>query len=335
MMLTEKISVPSTRFMVQLPCSMKVKKISAIQIFDSRGFPTIETEIELESGVRASGIVPSGASTGQYEALELRDNDPAKWRGKSIFNAIEHVEGEIADIVRGLRVDEQRDIDEAMIELDGTDNKSRLGANAILSVSMAAANAAAKAKDEPLYASLGAGGGVLLPLPEIQIIGGGAHASWRTDVQDFMIIANGAETYEETLEITFNIYHATGDILHEQGRRFGLADEGGYWPELSSNEEAFELLVNAIERAGYTPGVDASLSLDIAASDLYDSDTNTYHFRSEDRTFSSDEFTDLMIDWCQRYPVPGNLNRGSCSRYRLGCLDKNQNRDRPSSADHW
>ncbi len=289
--------------MVQLPCAMKIKKISAIQIFDSRGFPTIETEIELESGVRASGMVPSGASTGQYEALELRDNNPEIWRGKSVFTAIGHVEGEIADLLCGRDANDQRGLDEAMIHLDGTANKSRLGANAILSVSMAAANVSAQATGEPLYRSLGAGEGTLLPLPEIQIVGGGAHANWRTDVQDFMIIANGAKTYRETLEITFNIYHAAGDILHEQGRRYGLADEGGYWPEFSSNEEAFELVIAAIERAGYTPGVDASLSLDIAASDLYDPDTGSYHFRSENRTFTSDEFADLMIDWCRRYPV--------------------------------
>ena len=289
--------------MVQLICSMKIKKISAIQIFDSRGYPTIETEIELENGVHASGIVPSGASTGQYEALELRDGDLKKWRGKSVFKAIEHVEGEIADLLRGRNIEDQRGIDEAMIALDGTSNKSRLGANAILSVSMATASAAALEKSEALYASLGNNQGVLLPLPEIQIIGGGAHANWRTDVQDFMIIANGSKSYAETLEVTFNVYHAAGDILHEQGRRFGLADEGGFWPELSSNEEAFELIVSAIERAGYIPGIDVSLSLDIAASDLYDPETDTYHFRSEKRTFTSDEFADLMIDWCQCYPV--------------------------------
>lgn len=282
---------------------MKIKKISAIQIFDSRGYPTIETEIELENGVRAGGIVPSGASTGQYEALELRDGDPGQWRGKSVFKAIGHVEGEISELVCGRDVDDQRGIDEAMIALDGTENKTRLGANAILSVSMAAANAAAKAKGEALYTTLGSGKGTLLPLPEIQIIGGGAHANWRTDIQDFMIIAKAAKTYREALEITFNIYHAAGDILHEQGRRFGLADEGGYWPELTSNEEAFELIISAIERAGYTPGVDASISLDIAASDLYDRSNHSYCFPSENRSFTSAEFSDLIIDWCQRYPV--------------------------------
>lgn len=282
---------------------MKIKKVSALQIFDSRGYPTIEARIELDNGAFGVGMVPSGASTGQYEALELRDGDPNQWRGKSVFKAIANVKSEIADIVCHRDIHDQRGLDEAMIELDGTDNKSRLGANAILAVSMAAANAAANAANKPLYASLGTEESVLLPLPEIQIIGGGAHANWRTDIQDFMIIANGAKSYEETLEITFNVYQAAGDILHEQGRRFGLADEGGYWPELSSNEEAFELVIKAIKHAGYTPGIDASLSLDIAASDLYDPGSDTYLFRSENRTFTSNEFSDLMIDWCRRYPV--------------------------------
>lgn len=282
---------------------MKIASITAFQIFDSRGNPTVEAEVVLENGVRGSGLVPSGASTGQYEALELRDETPDRFRGRSIFRAVAHVEGEIAGALRGREIFDQRGLDETLIELDGTPNKSRLGANAILAVSMAAANAAANARGIPLFESLGGGQGTLLPLPEIQIIGGGAHANWRTDVQDFMIIATGASSYEETLEITFKVYHAAGDLLHAQGKRLGLADEGGYWPEFSRNEEAFDLILAAIEKAGYTPGVDAALSLDIAASDLFDPSTGCYRFRLEDRSFTPGEFSELMIDWCGRYPI--------------------------------
>jgi len=219
------------------------------------------------------------------------------------FRAIGHVNGEIASAVRGIDAADQRGIDQALIKLDGTPNKSRLGANAILSVSMATANAAAAGQGKALFEYLGGGEGTLLPLPEIQILGGGAHAEWRTDVQDFLAIAVGAKTYGETLEMTHNVYHAAGAIMSERGKRFGLADEGGFWPDYASNEEAIETLVMAIERAGYTPGKDVAISLDIAASDLYDESTKTYRFRLEKRQFTSDEFADLMISWCRKYPI--------------------------------
>jgi enolase len=282
---------------------MKIKNISAFQIYDSRGVPTVETEVELENGLIGRGLVPSGASTGQYEALELRDGDKKSFRGKSVFRAIGHVNGEIAAALRGADVSDQAGLDRALIELDGTPNKSRLGANAILSVSMAAANAAALAAGRPLFDHLGGGKGTLLPLPEIQILGGGAHAEWRTDVQDFLVIATGAKTYGETLEMTHNVYHAAGTIMSERGKRHGLADEGGFWPDYASNEEALDTLVEAIGRAGYQPGRDVAISLDIAASDLYEEKTGRYRFRLEQREFSSDEFADLMIGWCRRYPV--------------------------------
>lgn len=282
---------------------MKIESVDAYQIFDSRGFPTVEVELTLENGVKGFGLVPSGASTGQFEALEMRDGDAAKYRGKSVFNAIGHVKNEISKAVVGLDVDDQRAIDQTMIDLDGTPNKSRLGANAILGVSMAAANAAANAKGVPLYEHLGGGKGYLLPLPEIQIVGGGAHANWRTDIQDFLVIATGAKSYAETLEITFNVYHAAGDIFRERNKYYGLADEGGYWPEFDTNEEVFEVFVEAIKRAGYTPGKEASISLDIAASDLYDEATNTYRFRLENRSFTREEFAALMIEWCEKYPI--------------------------------
>ena len=282
---------------------MKIQAIAAYQIYDSRGVPTIEAEVILENGEAGYGTVPSGASTGQFEALELRDKDANKFRGKSVFRAIANVEREIAPAIVGKDVFDQEGIDRRMVELDGTPDKSRLGANAILSVSMAVANAAAKVRGLALFESLGKEEGTLLPLPEIQIIGGGAHANWRTDVQDFLLIATGAKTYDDVMEITHNVYHAAGDILREQGKYFGIADEGGYWPEVSSNEEVFEWMLEAIRRAGYTPGKEAAISLDIAASDLYNEATGKYAFRLEKREFSRNEFADLMIAWCNKYPI--------------------------------
>jgi len=282
---------------------MKIDSISAWQIFDSRGNPTVEAEVVLEGGVSGRGSVPSGASTGQFEAVELRDRDSGRFRGKSVFKAIANVSDVIAPALRGRDVFDQGGLDQTMIELDGTPNKSRLGANAILSVSMAAANAAAAARQKPLFASLGNENGNLLPLPEIQILGGGAHANWRTDVQDFLLIATGARNFAEVMEITHNVYHAAGDILKKNGKFFGVADEGGYWPEFKTNEEALQLMVEAIQRAGYEPGRDAAISLDIAASDLFDEKNGTYRFALEDKHFSNDEFAALLADWCERYPI--------------------------------
>ncbi|HKW30588.1 MAG TPA: phosphopyruvate hydratase [Verrucomicrobiae bacterium] len=282
---------------------MKITSISAYQVFDSRGNPTLETEVGLENGMRGRGTVPSGASTGQFEALELRDGDAKRYRGKSVFKAIANVQDILAPALQGCDVFDQAGLDQAMITLDGTPNKGRLGANALLGISMAAAQAAAAAQGEPLFAYLGHGRGNLLPLPEIQILGGGAHANWRTDVQDFLLIANGARSYAEVMEMTHNVYHAAGDILKQRGKYFGVADEGGYWPEFKTNEEALQLLVEAIERAGYQPGRDAAISLDIAASDLFDEPTGTYHFALERKKFSTPEFAALLADWCARYPI--------------------------------
>ena len=282
---------------------MNIKAIDALQIFDSRGNPTLEVWITLDNGIRGRGLVPSGASTGQFEALELRDGDTKKYRGKSVFHAIANVTGEIASRLRGHDVFAQRDIDNALIALDGTENKSRLGANAILGVSMAAVDAAAQCRGVPIYEYLADGKPVALPLPEIQIIGGGLHANRAIDIQDIMIVAIGAKCYEEALEITHNVYHATGALLAERNQRCGIADEGGYWPQVKSNQEALETCLAGIERAGYTPGVEAALSLDIAASDLYDEKRQSYSFKLERRTFDSAAFCKLMVDWCQRYPI--------------------------------
>ena len=282
---------------------MKIQSIHAYQVYDSRGNPTVEAEIELEGGVRGRGMVPSGASTGQFEALELRDGDAARFGGKSVFKAIDHIHREIVPALIGWDVRDQAGLDAKLIELDGTPAKSRLGANAILAVSMAAATTAATAQRRPLYDWLGQSQGTLLPLPEIQIVGGGAHAHWRTDVQDFLLIATGATSFQEVMEITFNVHRAAGDLMAKRGTLFGVADEGGYWPEFSSNEEVLQFMTEAIVAAGYTPGREAAISLDIAASDLYDAETRRYTFRLEDRSFTSAEFAALQIGWCDRYAI--------------------------------
>ncbi|ANQ49748.1 phosphopyruvate hydratase [Flammeovirga sp. MY04] len=280
---------------------MNIKHIDAYQIYDSRGYPTLEVEVTLEDGTTGRGLVPSGASTGQFEAWELRDGENSKFRGKSVYKAIENVRGEIANAIIGQSVFEQEAIDQKMIALDGTPNKSRLGANAILGTSMAVAYAAAKAKNIPLFEYLGSGKGYLIPLNEIQILGGGAHADWATDIQDFLVIAVGAKTYEETLEMTHNIYHAAGEVMKEKGKCVGIADEGGWWPDYIDNEEPFEVFMEAIKRAGYEAGRDVAISLDIAASDLFDGEN--YHLQLEDRKLTPDEFYVMIKLWCEKYPI--------------------------------
>jgi enolase len=283
--------------------AMKIRSIDAYQVYDSRGNPTVEAEIQLEDGMHGRGTVPSGASTGQFEALELRDGDPSRFRGKSVYKAIAHIKQEIAPALAGWDVLDQESLDTRLIELDGTPGKSRLGANAILAVSMAAANTAAAVFGQSLYSYLGKSQGRLVPLPEIQIIGGGAHANWRTDVQDFLLIATGAASFQETMEITFNVHRAAGDLMAKRGTLYGVADEGGYWPEFSSNEAILQFMTDAINQAGYVPGRDAAISLDIAASDLYDPNTKRYSFRLEGRSFTSEQFAELQIGWCARYPI--------------------------------
>lgn len=282
---------------------MKIAQVHAFQIFDSRGNPTVQADIGLENGVRGHGLVPSGASTGSREALELRDGDPRCFRGMSVSKAVHNVNGEIAQAICGMDCSDQTNIDETLIKLDGTSNKARLGANAILAVSMAAADASANAQGRLLCQCLADGKGTLLPLPEIQIVGGGAHAAHRTDVQDFMLVAVGAQTYEECLAMTFNVYQAAQDLLRSRGKLFGLADEGGFWPEFSRNEEVLGFLLEAIEAAGYRPGEDLAISLDIAANEFYEPETRTYRFATENRQFTSEQFADLMVQWCDKYPI--------------------------------
>lgn len=281
--------------------SVKIKKIDAIQVFDSRGNPTLEAFVELENGVTGSAIVPSGASTGQFEAHELRDEDPSKFLGRSVFKAIENIKGEIRSELAGKDVHQQAELDQLMIELDGTKNKSRLGANSILGVSMAIARTSAKAQNKGLFQTLTENGGALLPLPEIQIMGGGAHAKGSIDIQDFMIICTGAESYQQCLEMTFNVFHYCGQLLKKTGKLAGVADEGGYWPVFDTNEEVFEILLESINEAGYSPGEDIQLSLDIAASEFYDN--GRYHLSLENRSLTGDQFYEVISGWCKQYPI--------------------------------
>lgn len=280
---------------------MIIKAIDAYQIFDSRGQPTVEVRVLLDDGTEGIGMVPSGASTGQFEALELRDGDKDSFLGKSVYKAIENIKSELATLLVGRSVSDQTEIDKQMCELDGTENKSRLGANAILGVSLAVADAKAKARNLPLFQSLCENPGDLLPLPEIQLVGGGAHAQWRTDIQDFLLIINGAETYQDTLEATYKIYHAGEAILKERGLLAGAADEGGFWPTFDDHESIFDFVVEAIEAAGYKPATEVSISLDIAASDLYRE--GRYHLPLDGKSYSSEEFLQLMLHWCEKYPV--------------------------------
>lgn len=280
---------------------MKIKAIDAIQVFDSRGNPTLEVIITLENGIMGSAMVPSGASTGQFEAHELRDGDSNQFMGKSVYKAIQNVKKEIQPVLVGLDVLKQAKVDELMIELDGTKNKRRLGANALLGVSMAVARASANAQKKPLFQTLTNGEGNLLPLPEIQILGGGAHANGSIDIQDFMIICTGAESYQECLEMTFNVYHQCGQLLKEKGKLAGVADEGGYWPSFDSNEEVFEILLESIIKAGYAPLEDIHLSLDIAASEFYDN--GRYHLNLENRSLTGEQFYKMISGWCEQYPI--------------------------------
>jgi enolase len=280
---------------------LKIKTIDGYQVFDSRGNPTVEAEVTLDSGIKGQAATPSGASTGRFEALELRDKDPDRFLGKSVFTAAGNIKQYIEPALRGEDVHDQARLDQLMIQLDGTPNKSRLGANAILAVSMALARASAADRQQALFETLTNKKGTLLPLPEIQIIGGGAHAAGQIDIQDFMIVCTSAAGYEQCLEMTFNVYRKCGMLLKERGKLFGVADEGGYWPDFTRNEEAFGLLIESIEQAGYEPGRDIHLSLDIAAGEFYKN--GKYNLQLEGQSLTPDQFYELITNWCRKYPV--------------------------------
>ncbi|WP_426415483.1 phosphopyruvate hydratase [Aestuariirhabdus sp. LZHN29] len=281
--------------------SVEIKTAKGRRVWDSRGRPTIETEIELVSGAVGRAIAPAGASTGSGEAVDKRDGGDT-FGGFDVKAGVAAVNGEIANCLRGLDASDQEQVDAALIELDGTANKSRLGGNALIATSMAVAHGAAAEAELPLWQYLGKGrDDFFLPLPEIQIFGGGAHAGRRVDVQDFMVIATGAKTYEQALEWTAEVYRCAGRIMTEAGLNQGVADEGGYWPAFVSNEQALDYLVRAIEGAGFIPGEDVAISLDIAATDF--GKAGRYQLSADKREVDSDGLSEMLLRWIERYPI--------------------------------
>jgi enolase len=278
-----------------------IKGIKARQVFDSRANPTVEVDVELECGVIGRGTVPSGASTGVFEAVELRDGDPASFQGKSVFKAVKNVNDVIAPKIIGMDATKQSVIDHAMIELDGTPSKSKLGANAIVGVSMAVAWAAANANGVPLYRYLGGANAKTLPVPQVQIIGGGMHANMRIDIQYNLVIPEGARPYAKSIEMVANVYHGTKAVFSAHGKPVAIADEGGFWPTFNSNVEGLDLLMEGIQKAGYTPGKDVAIALDIAASHFYKN--GKYRFAVESKERDSEEFAELLAGWVRKYPI--------------------------------
>jgi enolase len=277
-----------------------IEHIHARQILDSRGNPTVEVDVTLDTGARGRAGVPSGASTGEFEATELRDGGE-QWAGKGVTRAVHHVNDEIARALEGARATEQGAIDRTLIDLDGTPNKSRLGANAILGVSLAVAKAAAAEAGEPLYLFLGGTAETTLPVPMMNVLNGGAHADNKVDFQEFMVVPGGAQTFSEGLRMGVEIFHALKGTLKSRGLGTTVGDEGGFAPDLSSNEEALEVLMTGIEAAGYEAGTDAFIALDPATSELYQD--GTYVLEHEGRSLSADELVDYWAEISERYPV--------------------------------
>jgi len=278
-----------------------IERVHAREVIDSRGNPTVEAEVHVAGGIVGRAIVPSGASTGAREAIELRDGDKDRFLGKGVTKAVANVNGEINDAVKGMDVHALSDIDNKMIELDGTENKSRLGANAILAVSLAAAQAGALVRDEPLYAYLGGDAAVTLPVPMMNIINGGEHADNSIDMQEFMIIPAGAPSFSEALRYGVEVFHALKKVLAARGLSTAVGDEGGFAPDLPSNEAAIEAIMEAIEKAGYTPGEDVFLGLDAASSE-YIKD-GKYVLTGESRTLDAAGMVDLLAEWVDKYPI--------------------------------
>ena len=279
----------------------KITKIHGREIIDSRGNPTVEADVILESGIVGRAAVPSGASTGAREAIELRDGDKARFAGKGVQKAVAHINTDIQNALLGTNVEDQAAIDQTMIQLDGTDNKARLGANAILAVSLACAKAAAKLNQRPLYAHLGGDGEHLMPVPMMNIINGGAHADNSVDLQEFMVMPVGAPSLQEAVRYGAEVFHALKGVLHSRGLNTAVGDEGGFAPDLPSNEAAIEVILQAIDQAGYRAGEDIFIAIDAASSEFY-RDGN-YVLASENRTLSAAEFVDVLEDWVDKYPI--------------------------------
>ena len=275
----------------------KIKDVIGREILDSRGNPTVEVDVILESGIMGRAEVPSGASTGEREALEMRDGG-TRYMGKGVLNAVSHVNNELRDLVIGMDVLDQKKLDYAMIELDGTDTKSKLGANAILGVSMAALKAAAQYKNLPLYKYIG--NGKTLPKPMMNIINGGAHADNKLDFQEFMIIPE-RDTIKERVRVGSEVFHNLKKVLNERGLSTGVGDEGGFAPDLNSNSEGFDLIIEAIKKAGYEPGVDVNLAIDVAASEFYKD--GKYNLVGENRSLTTEELVDFYVELVNKYPI--------------------------------
>ena len=282
----------------------KIIKISGREILDSRGNPTVEADVWLEDGSMGRAAVPSGASTGEHEAVELRDGDKSRYLGKGTQKAVGHVKKEIASSIQGMEADDQKGIDRKMIDLDGTPNKGKLGANAILAVSMAVARAAAMSRRMPLYRYLGGGSVSLLPAPMMNILNGGAHADNSVDFQEFMIAPYGAKKFAEALRMGAEVFHTLKNVLKKKGYSTAVGDEGGFAPNLKSNEEALEVILEAIGQAGYRAGIDIGLALDPAASEFYDGGKGKYVFKKSDRSEkSSEQMVEFWANWVRQYPI--------------------------------
>ncbi|MEQ1584510.1 MAG: phosphopyruvate hydratase [Cyclobacteriaceae bacterium] len=281
-----------------------IEGIHARQILDSRGNPTIEVDVVTESGAFGRAAVPSGASTGMHEAVELRDGDKKKYQGKGVLKAVENVNTKIASEVVGLDVFDQNLIDKIMIELDGTANKGKLGANAILGTSLAVAKAAAMEAGQSLYRYIGGVNANTLPVPMMNILNGGSHADNSIDFQEFMVMPVGADTFSEALQMGAEVFHTLKKVLHDQGLSTNVGDEGGFAPNIKSNEEAIEIVLKAIERAGYKPGSDIFIALDPAASEFYDPKTKLYHFKkSSGKKLKPQEMAEYWTNWAKKYPI--------------------------------
>lgn len=285
--------------------STTIVHVQAREILDSRGHPTVEATVVLEDESHGEAAVPSGASTGKHEAVELRDGDPKRYGGKGVLNAVEFVNGEIADAVIGLDATDQEDVDHTMIELDGTANKSRLGANAILAVSLATAKAAARSCDLPLFRYLGGPKAHVMPVPMMNILNGGRHADNNIDFQEFMIQPWGAPSFGEALRMGAECFHALRKVLSDRGYHTNVGDEGGFAPNLESNEQALDVIVEAVTKAGYKLGEDLFIALDPAASEMFDKKTGQYRFfkSAPDKSLSSQELVQYWAGWCDKYPI--------------------------------
>ena len=285
-----------------------IELVYAREVLDSRGNPTVEVEVALESGAVGRAIVPSGASTGAFEAVELRDGDKGRYIGKGVEKAVANVNEIIAPELEGMDAFDQPAIDALMIELDGTHNKGKLGANAILGVSMAVARAAAEELGLPLFQYIGGVNAKQLPVPMMNILNGGEHADNSVDVQEFMILPVGAKSFREGLRMGAEVFHSLKKVLSERGLACGVGDEGGFAPNLGSNREALELIVEAIEKAGYKPGDDVRLGLDVAATEMYDKETKLYDLKHEGKKLTAEQMVDLYEEWVNNFPIVDGLD---------------------------